>query len=265
MAELGDSLGGSLKKALKSLNASTYRTIVNLSLDETTIHKIQKPNVPDEERDSSVLFLMKDRLSQKVDESMVACVDYPEGCRHDDQLMVVEVKKDHVETIVSAMRSAHVDLEAIDAVELTLGDLFAHHEAMNKGIAVLVEHNRGVSLLLYRNYALYLIRRLSDVPDLISCLPAPGNVQMADTLMLEVQRTLDYFDSLMGQPTPGNLFLMPSFADLSPLADHLNDNLAPQVSMLDLNELFEFPEALDGGAQHDLLTAVAASVRRLHE
>jgi MSHA biogenesis protein MshI len=264
LVEIGESLDTSLKKALKQLNSSNYRAVVNLSLDDTTFHKIQKPNIPDEERESSVLFLMKDRLAQKIDDSMIACVDYPEGCRHDDQLMVVEVQKGHIQNIVSAIQANHVNLKAIDALELTLGDLFADHPDMNKGISLLVEHDRGVSLLLYRNHALYLIRRLSDVPDLISCLPAPGNVQMADTLMLEVQRTLDYFDSLMGQPTPGQLYLTPSFADLHPLAEHLNDNLAPNVSVLNLNELFEFPEALDSGMQHDLLAAVAASVRRSH-
>lgn len=256
------SLQESLAKALKSVRSSAVRTVVGLGIDECHFHKIQKPNIPAEEMDDSVLFLIKDRLSQKIEDSLVACVDYPPNCRHDDQLMVFEVRKTLVQEQVDALLGVGLDIEAIDVAELLLGDLFATLEDMNKGIAIVVEQDMGVYLLLYRNHYLYLIRRLQDVPDLLSCLPAPGNVGMADTLMLEVQRTLDYYDSLMGQSAPRQLFLMPSIADLTPLAEHLDANLAPSVVSLDLNALFELPDALDYGQQHDLLTAVAASLRR---
>ncbi len=212
-----------------------------------------------------MLFLMKDRLSQSVDNTLLGSIDYPQGCRHDDQLMVFEVKKPYVAELVEAAHDCGVNLAAIDTSELLLGDLLFPDEEMNKGIGILVEHDRGVHLLLYRNHSLYLIRKLQDISDLMSCLPAPGNDHMADTLMLEIQRTLDYYDSLMGQPSPAKLYLIPSITDLSPLADHLNSNLAPAVTVLDLNEMCDLPEPMDYATQHDVVTAVAASLRRLHQ
>ena len=260
-----ESLDATLKKAIKKLSSSGYQAVVGLSMIDSKFHKIQKPNVPDEELDASLPFLMKDSLSQSVDKSLVACVSYPEGCRHDDQLMVIEVAKSRVSEIVDSLHDAGVKIAAIDVAELVIGDLFATQDEMAKGVAILAEHDTGVNLLLYRDHSLYLIRGIQDVPDLISCLPAPGNVQMADTLMLEIQRTLDYYDSLMGQPMPAQLYLVPSFADLSPLAEHLDANLAPSVSVLDLNELYSLPDVMDHGTQHDVLVAVAASMRRLHQ
>ena len=264
LLDMEESLDATLKKAIKKLSSSGCQAVVGLSMFDSKFHKIQKPNVPDEELDASLPFLMKDRLSQSVEKSLVACVKYPEGCRHDDQLMVIEVTKARVTEIVDSLHDIGVEIAAIDVAELVIGDLFATQEDMAKGVAILAEHDTGVNLLLYRNHSLYLIRGIQDVPDLISCLPAPGNVQMADTLMLEVQRTLDYYDSLMGQPMPARLYLVPSFADLSPLAEHLDANLAPSVSVLDLNELYSLPDVMDYGTQHDVLVAVAASMRRQH-
>ena len=259
------SISKSLQSALKTVSANGAEAVFALKVTDTRFHKVQKPSVPVEERDSSLLFLMKDRLSQPVDKTLIGCIDYPEGCRHDDQLMVFEVSKPHITALVEAAHDNGLNIAAIDASELLYGDLIFSEEDMHKGIGILVEHDRGVHLLLYRDHSLYLIRKLQDIVDLMSCLPAPGNAQMADMLMLEVQRTLDYYDSLMGQPAPANLYLVPSFTDLSPLAEYLDTSLAPSVSMLDLNALYDLPQALDYATQQDVVSAVAASLRRSHQ
>ena len=260
-ARIETSLGDSLKQVCKQIGAPNCKANISLSIEDSIFHKIQKPNVPVEERDSSALFLMKDRLKQSVEETLLATIEYPEGCRHDDQLMAIEVKRSRVEEIIHAVQDAGIEINAIDVMELNLGEILAFDEDMGKGVALLVEHENGVSLLLYRDHALYLIRRIQDIPDLVGCLPAPGNAHMADMLLLEVQRTLDYYDSLMSQPAPGHLLLAPSFVDLKPLAEHLDANLGPRVDSLDLNAIFEMTEPLDTGAQKDALGAIAASLR----
>ena len=259
------SVKATIQKGLKQLNVSDARAVFGLKVHDTKFHKIQKPNIPEQERNSSLLFLMKDRLSQSVDNTMIGCVDYPDGCRHDDQLMVFEANKPHIATLVEAGHACGLSIDAIDVVELLYGDLIFSEQQMHKGIGFIVEHDTGVHLLLYRDHSLYLIRRLQDISDLIGCLPAPGNAQMADSLMLEVQRTLDYYDSLMGQPSPAYLYVMPSFTDMTPLAEYLDSSLAPEVSILDLNQLLDFPEVLDYSTQQDIVVAVAASLRRSHK
>ena len=258
---LNDDINACVKAALKQVGSPACPANVALSLEDSTIHKINKPNVPPEEMDGSVLFMLKDRLSHSVEETMVASIEYPKGCRHDDQLMAVEVHKDRILQIVDALHDAHIDINAIDLTELNLGDMLEEDETMAKGLAVLVEHSRGVSLLIYRNHALYLIRRVNGVSDLISCLPAPGNDAMAETLMLEIQRTFDYYDSLMGQPLPARLYLAPTIMDLGPLAEHLNASLALSVEALDLNTIVDSAEAMAPAVQHDLLSAIAACHR----
>lgn len=257
-------LKATLQKAIKKARVTDAEVVFALKVHETKFHKIQKPNIPAEERENSLLFLMKDRLSQTVDNSLVACVDYPEGSRHDDQLMVFEASKPRIAALVDAADSADIKLSAIDVAELLYGDLIFSEEDMHKGVGFLIEHDTGVHLLLYRDHSLYLIRRLQDISDLVSCLPLTGNENAADSLLLEVQRTLDYYDSLMGQPMPAMLYMIPSMIDLSPLAEHLDASLTPSVTLLDINRLFDLPKALDYATQHDAVVAVAASLRRVH-
>ena len=89
--------------------------------------------------------MLKDRLSHSVEDTMVSSIDYPKGCRHDDQLMAVEVHKSRIVQIVEALHAAHVEINAIDLTELNLGDMLEDDDTMTKGLAILVEHNRGVS------------------------------------------------------------------------------------------------------------------------
>ncbi|NNJ71697.1 MAG: hypothetical protein HKP09_00800, partial [Enterobacterales bacterium] len=204
---LKEDYSASVKQALKQVGSPSCPANVALTLEDSTIHKVEKPKVPPEELDGSILFLLKDRLSHSVEDTMVATITYPKDCRHDDHMMAVEVHKSRITQIVDALHAAHVEINAIDLTELNLGDMLEDDDTMTKGLAILMEHSRGVSLLVYRNHELYLIRRINGISDLISCLPAPGNDQMAEMLMLEIQRTFDYYDSLMGQPLPARLYL----------------------------------------------------------
>jgi len=210
----------------------------------------------------SVTWLLKDRFDCSPEEAIVEVIDYPSGCQLDDQIMVVQTSKTKIQNQIDIISDAGLELKAIDITELLLGDILQQFPGIEQGLALVLDHEEGASLLVYRGEYLYLIRKLSGITDFISCLPVEGNMMMADQLLLEIQRTLDYYDAQMRQPPLAGVLLAPSFADISSLTDYLDKNLAIKVESLDINQLLNLPTPLSPAEQHDCLAACAAAFRQ---
>lgn len=232
-----------------------------LAVEDHKIHKLARPAVDDAELKQSVIWLLKDRLRHGTDSAVVEVINYPPGCQLDDQLMVVESSKQIIQQQIDTIAEVGLELKTVDIIELLLGDILQSYPGIENGIALVFNHDDGVTLLVYRGEYLYLIRKLSGISDLIACLPSPGNM-MADTLLLEIQRTLDYYDAQMRQPPLGAVLLAPSFANITPLAEYLDQNLATKVECLDINHVLNLPQALSPAVQYDCLAACAAAFRQ---
>ncbi len=209
----------------------------------------------------SVKWLLKDRLDYGTEDAVVEVIDYPPGCQLDDQIMVVETSRKKLAKNINIIEEVGLELVAIDIAELSLGDILQNYPGIEKGLALVLDHEEGATLLVYRGEYLYLIRKLTGIRDFISCLPAEGNMMMADSLLLEIQRTLDYYDAQMRQPPLAGILLAPSFADISPLAEYLDKNLSIKVECLDINQMLDLPSPLSPAEQHDCLAACAGSFR----
>jgi len=254
-----------LQQLLNENDIPKGRANIVLSVEDHTIHKLARPAVEEEELNQSVKWMLKDRLSHGVDDAIIEVISYPEGCQFDDQIMAVEVSRKKIANYIKIVEDAGLELGAIDIAELVLGDLLQNYPGIEKGLALVLDHEEGATLLVYRGEYLYLIRKLTDIHDFISCLPTEGNMVMADALLLEVQRTLDYYDAQMRQPPLSGVLLAPSFADISTLAEYLDKNLSTNVECLNINHLLDLPQPLAPAEQKDCLSAAAGSFRTVNE
>jgi MSHA biogenesis protein MshI len=84
---------------------------------------------------------------------------------------------------------------------------------------------------------------------------------MRDGLLLEAQRSLDYYEHQLGQQAVATLFVAPTESPLPQLRAHLNENLLVSVTGLDLDQLFECKQALPRRTQARCLPAIGAALR----
>jgi len=251
-----------LKQLIKDNAIPSGPVTLALAVEDHKIHKLTRPSVEESEMSQSVIWLLKDRLDCAVEQAVVEVINHPEGCQLDDQIMVVQSSKDKIKNLVDIISEVGLELKAIDITELLLGDLLQSYPGIEQGIALVLDHEEGATLLVYRGEYLYLLRQLSGITDFISCLPVEGNMMMADQLLLEIQRTLDYYDAQMRQPPLAGILLAPSFADISTLVDYLDKNLGTKVESLDINSLLNLPDPLSPSGQQDCLPACAAAFRQ---
>src|SRR5690606_2176594 len=96
------------------------------------------------------------------------------------------------------VEQAGLELDAIDIPELALLNLSALHSDDHNGLAFIDFREGGSTLNLSKGGAVHLTRHLSTVI-------APDSTRsrewdsLRERLVLEIQRSLDYFESQMGQ------------------------------------------------------------------
>ncbi|MDZ7829099.1 MAG: hypothetical protein U5K33_06295 [Halofilum sp. (in: g-proteobacteria)] len=184
--------------------------------------QVEAPQVPANEMRQAAAWRVRELIDFPIDQAVIDTWDPPESTRRGQpQINVVVARRSMVAERIEMLRDAGLELTAIDIPELVQRNICAHLPTSQNGHALLsLEHGSGL-LTFFRDGEQYLARGL-DVGhgDL-----AGGDEKAAEALVLEVQRSLDYYGSAMSQPPPGGLYLYPGGELAETLVDALRDNL----------------------------------------
>jgi MSHA biogenesis protein MshI len=225
-----------------------------LDVDQHLMLQVEKPNAPEEELHALLLLNIRDRIDYPVNECQV---DYfplpPDVRRSQERVNVVAAPLPLLESWVAGAEQARASVDTITVPELALGDLCRQidAEAMERGICLLIPMGSKVTLLIYRQDYLYMTRTISGLRDWEDYL-MPDNPDIREALLLEIQRTLDYYQTQMQQPPVAKMLLPDWINPLDDLAAYLNANLAMNVDVLNA------PEAESVAARRGLTLAHAA-------
>ena len=119
-----------------------------------------------------------------------------------------------------------------------------------------------------RQGTLYLARRLElgleALGGEVECVdgePQGRTRDWLDALLVQVQRSLDFYENNFAQPPIGDLVLAPLARPVPGMAAYLAAQLGLRVRELDLNELIDTPEPLDATMQARCFAALGAALR----
>lgn len=90
---------------------------------------------------------------------------------------------------------------------------------------------------------------------------APAQQRAFDTIVLEVQRSLDYYESHFSQPPISALVICPLEREVPGIVEYLAANLGVPVRLLDLNSVLDSEQVLDATTQARCLPAIGAALR----
>jgi MSHA biogenesis protein MshI len=115
-------------------------------------------------------------------------------------------------------------------------------------------------ITLSKQGEIYLTRRVDTGLDLLT---AEGDTTVYyDRVVLEIQRSLDYYDSYFRQPPISSVVLAPATSELQPLADYLRANLNSNVEIFDPSAWLDWPAPGDAPLSGDSLLVLGAALRR---
>jgi MSHA biogenesis protein MshI len=239
-----------------------------LPLGEYTVLSVEAPDVPASELKQAIRWQIKDLIDFHIDDAVLDVFDAPASgaSGHQQNLYVVVSRLSSVRERINSLQHADINLTTIDVPELVLRNITARLPEDENGVAfIYLERDRGL-LVLTRNQTLYLARTLDlgyetlqDSGD--EALGESTFNPVFDRVVLEVQRSLDYYDRYFVQPPIAGIVLAPSAQPVPGLVEYLSANLGVAGRELNLNDIIQSDIVLDAAQQAHCLMAIGAALR----
>ncbi len=191
--------------------------------------QVEPPDVPEDERDQAIRWRLRDLVDFPIEQAVVEVFPQPEQPnRRAASVNAAVSREDVVRRSIDTLTGAGLDLQALDIAELAQRNLIARYRDNAHGVAVLQLDEQSGLLVLVRESELYLARDFDiGLARLRGAFEADGGASTAafDSLVLELQRSLDYYESNFRLPAINRLMLHPAEPCVRALIEHIAANL----------------------------------------
>lgn len=235
---------------------------------------VESPDVEAGELRAAIRWRIKDLVDFHVDDAVIDVFEIPgQGGRGRPRMMyAVAARTSTVKQHIALAEDAGLDLQCIDIEELALRNIAARLAENERGVAMLWLRDDHGQILITRGGEMYLARRIEiGTHELFTAAQQGGDpehgeygpelVNALEHIVLEVQRSLDYYDSHFAQPPVQAVYVTPTAPALPFISEYLQRNLSMQVADLDLQQMFPDAELPADDTIARCLTAIGAALR----
>ena len=258
-----------LTQKAKEFSLAKHDCVTVMGLGEYSVLSVDAPDVPPAELKAAVRWQVKDLIDFHIDDAVIDVFDSPPSGAHSQQnkMYVVASRTSTVREHVDQLQDADVNLTTIDIPEMVLRNIASHLPENEAGVAmVYLTRERGL-IVVARQSTLYFARTLDIGFQYLnqgvndgSGLSLESNASF-DKLVLEVQRSLDYYDRYFSQPPVAGLVLAPTEEPVPGLDEYINQALGLSVRHLDITEIVDCDSSLSASQQAHCLPAIGAALR----
>lgn len=256
-----------LEKAGRDMHLDRYHCSSLLAAHEYQMVVVEAPNVPPAELKTAMRWRVKDMLDFHVDDATIDVLDIPpdpNAASRAHSMYVVAARNSSVERRVTLFNTGKVPLEVIDIPEMAQRNIASHLEESGRGVALLSFGEDGGLLTVTHHGELYLARHLEMSWQQIADSDQDTRQAYFDRIALEAQRSLDNLERQFPFISVARLWVAP-MPEAESLQAYLAANLYVPVSLLDLNEIFDFSRVPAAGAlqnQVRFFQVLGASLRQ---
>ncbi|NOX09776.1 MAG: pilus assembly protein PilM [Gammaproteobacteria bacterium] len=227
---------------------------------------MQAPNLPDDELQQAMRWQIKSMIDYSPDDAVIDIFDMPNKYNNDDQkkmLYVVSAKKETIEERSNLINNNKLALQVIDIEELALRNICTLFPQHKTGMIYLNIEATHSTIIIVKEGLLYLARTLNFGLDSInnSMDINQSNNDSLNTIILEIQRSTDYYESHYGQAPCQNLLISPIKIHKPELIEYLSSILNINIMAFDINKVFTCNTAIADEEQSLYITAIGSLLR----
>lgn len=262
---LGEVTASALEKIRKDVSLDGARFTTLLSANEYQMLMVEAPNVPVGELKTAIRWKIKDSLNYHVDDATIDVLQIPTnkyGGDRPQSLYAVAASNETIRKRIALFEKAKIELAVIDIPEMAQRNIAALFEVEARGLALLAFSDEGGLLTITCDGELFLARRIDITLGQLQDADENLRQQYQDRVVLEVQRSLDYFDRQFHHIPVGRMLV--SAPESLGLEQVLADSLGLQFEKLDLAQgmdITALPELADSEFVSHALPALGAALR----
>ncbi|MFN2301564.1 MAG: pilus assembly protein PilM [Gammaproteobacteria bacterium] len=261
-----------LREALSETGTANARCTTLMGGRDYQLLLVEAPDVEPSELRAAIRWRIKDLIDFHIDDAVIDVIEIPGQDRGRSRMMyAVVARASRIRARIDEIEDAGLELTAIDVEELALRNLTALLPEDERGSCLLWFGPDYGSIQITRGGELFLARRIDVGAAQLLAAAQHGDPDVGDygeplaalleQVTLEIQRSLDYYDSHFAQPPVQAVFIAPTAPELAFLNAYLGTNINIEVRTLELDRLFPDAVLPDPVTQARCLTAIGAALR----
>ncbi|PKM15252.1 MAG: hypothetical protein CVV12_09590 [Gammaproteobacteria bacterium HGW-Gammaproteobacteria-2] len=248
-----------MRKLTRDLSGNGLDTVVVPHAQLVSLMQLSIPPTPESERIGALKFRAREVSQVPIEDMLLDYVDVA-GTRArggEPPCYCAIASRERMTRLRDAVLGAGLHLEAIDVADMALSHVLGRAAGEGEAVSALVLGNQGLRFVIVNEGKLSLFRS--------STLTAEhfrnGFAEHLDQLLLEVQRTIDFYESHYTTPPPKRLLLMPDWPFTESLAEALTPALRVRPEPFSLDEVLQSTDRLGSPAPDLMVLAVGAALR----
>ncbi|MBT4837734.1 MAG: hypothetical protein HON94_10355 [Methylococcales bacterium] len=243
--------------------------------DTYNLLQLEVPDVDPDELKEAIRWKIKDLVDFDVESAIIDLFEIPEPHQRKDKNLHYAVATNSVDIkpLVDVILESGLKLKAIDIFELSLRNVAKMLPDCELGLSLIYLDNKEGYLQIFNEQIMYLTRKLDlgintfmesgdfSVEGKVVKI-SPELQSTMDTLILELQRSMDFYESHFVQAPVGSIVIAPTEEPIPYLPPYTGKQLGVKCCQLDLNRLFVCEEKIPAVIQARCLPAVGAALRQ---
>ena len=255
-----------LAELLKENQANDLSTTALIAERDYNLLLVESPGVPAGELREAVRWRVKDLIDFNIEDAVVDIFEVPplKGGR-DNMLYAVVAKRAAVRAVIDEIEAAEQSLQTVDVPELALRNIATLLPEDVGGVAFIYLNDDSGLITVTRQGTLYLSRRFDGGRAQLFASGAgavgPENEGTLDAIVIEVQRSLDYYESQFAQPPIQGVVIAPLGRPLDGIDAYLGSQLGIPARVLSFADVIETQVELSSETEARCITALGAALR----
>ena len=249
-----------LRQRVEALGLQGQPVNLLLSAADYQLLLVERPDVPPAELRAAVRWRIRELVNAPLDSLVVDAFALPDDAYRGRTPMAycAVLARARMQALAEWVEGAGLRLRSIDIAEMALRNLGLLIAGESQNLAVLKLKAREGLICVQNGRDLYMARRIEHGLD----NRGADSAQLA----LEIQRSLDYFESQLGKGAVARLLVLPVPAVGEQLLAELGQQLSVRLARLALDELFAGSPLLELPADQQalFLPALGAALRQEH-
>lgn len=193
-----------LKDYVEKNNLANTKCSVALSISKYQLLQLDRPAVEDAELNQALQWSVKEQLFSEF-ELAIDYFDPPVLASNVKKINVVAISEKDIVAIRDGILKAGLNLEVIGVEELATCNLVEYSE---DAVIILKQEDGGqLGLSIVKRNQLFFSRRLRGYESIESLSQEELKMGVVDNLSLEIQRSMDYFESQLRQAPVKKIYL----------------------------------------------------------
>lgn len=257
-----------IARLTKIYDLDQYVCFSSMSIGDYNLILVEAPDVQPEEVRAAIRWKVKELIDFNIEDAVVDVFEAPaaKAASNNKMMYAVVARSNRVKQLIDQLNGAGLNLDIIDIPELALRNVATMLPEDVGGVAlVYVGQSQGL-ITITKQSQLYLSRTInagtSSLPEsVLSVMDDESCQRWLDNIVIEVQRSMDYYESHFAQAQVSSLVITPIGKEIPGVTEYISEQLQVPARMLDVNELIDTKEPISSLEQSRCLLAIGAALR----